>query len=184
MKIVRRGSLAGDVDLSVQRSVNRPCPSTTLRVVPLPLWGRIAYVRNRSLAARSGSERPVRGGKPSCSLPESVTLYTPFNGDGKLSRRFVRHFSNSAILAQSIRRYDRECRDYPPCFLRTCRPTKNPNHAEPGQIRIPKSRNLPPIKDAPIVNNNETMLIDELVTIPVFLDVYEAHNAIIIIARL
>ena len=34
---------------SVRRSVNRLCPSTTLRVVPLPRWGRIAYVRFRSI---------------------------------------------------------------------------------------------------------------------------------------
>jgi len=27
------------------------CPSTTLRVVPLPRWGRIGYVRYRSFVA-------------------------------------------------------------------------------------------------------------------------------------
>src|SRR3546814_12838906 len=33
---------------SVWRGVNRLCPSTTLRVVPLPLRGRIACIRFRS----------------------------------------------------------------------------------------------------------------------------------------
>jgi hypothetical protein len=34
---------------SVRRSINRLCPSTTPRVVPLPRWGRIAYIRFRSI---------------------------------------------------------------------------------------------------------------------------------------
>ncbi|BBB10416.1 hypothetical protein SPYCW_3432 [Sphingopyxis sp. EG6] len=34
--------------LPARRCGNRLCPSTTLRVVPLPRWGRISCVRKRS----------------------------------------------------------------------------------------------------------------------------------------
>ncbi len=50
--IVHRRMVAVDEVLFVRRHVNRLCPSTTLRVVPLPRWGRITYVQNWSITVK------------------------------------------------------------------------------------------------------------------------------------
>src|SRR3546814_18460797 len=46
-EITRYDSVAGNAAHSVQRGVSRLCPSTTPRVVPLPLRGRIAMAATR-----------------------------------------------------------------------------------------------------------------------------------------